>query len=206
MINHHDNPKLVIQSQLFRPRLSRAQCQELLAYLFASALLLLLVMGAGIAYHYALPLPQWVTLGNIAQFPIERPVHIITRKANVWIVNTGQEFLVFHAVPNDLTKCRIYWEAARQRFSDPCRGSRYTIRGIFDMQGPAPTRSLDRYVSQVDANGDLSIELTKPIVGLPWQFMKEACAIQLKRNTWNRENYWVDYCNFDLIGLELIGD
>ena len=70
------------------------------------------------------------------------------------------------------------------------------------MQGPAPTRSLDRYISRVGTNGVLSIELTKPILGVPWQYAKEACAKQLKRNTWNRENYWIDYCNFDLIGLE----
>jgi hypothetical protein len=99
---------LAAQSQAVLPHLSRAQRQELLAYLLLSALILLLAMGAVVVYEYAIPQPYWVKLGNVEQFKPRQPTRVIVDRANVWVVNTGQDFLVFHSVPNDLTKCHIY--------------------------------------------------------------------------------------------------
>lgn len=147
------------------PQLCRAQLQERLAFLLFGVLILLFVVSAVVSYYFIIPRPQWVNLGSTSQFSAARPTHVAFNPVNVWVVNTGEEFVVLHAVPNDISRCRINWDNERQRFADGCRGTKYTHTGVY-LDGPPSKRGLDRYTVNVDRRDDLYIEISKPILGL----------------------------------------
>lgn len=143
----------------------RGPLREKLAYLLVGLLVLLLLIWAVLSYYFIIPRPQWVNLGKASQFSVARPTRVAYDTVNVWVVNTGEEFVVLHAVPNDISRCRIDWDNERQRFADVCRGTMYTNIGVY-MDGPPPQRGLDRYPVRIDAWGDLYMEVSKPILGL----------------------------------------
>lgn len=60
--------------------------------------------------------------------------------------------------------CRVPWCQTSQWFECPCHGSKYNRWGEW-VDGPAP-RGLDRFPSQLDANGNLVV-LTGEIVSGP---------------------------------------
>lgn len=59
--------------------------------------------------------------------------------------------------------CAVPWCQTSQWFECPCHGSRYNKYGEWT-GGPAP-RGLDRYVSFVDGDGQLVVDLSAPISG-----------------------------------------
>ena len=59
--------------------------------------------------------------------------------------------------------CAVPWCQTSQWFECPCHGSRYNKYGEWT-GGPAP-RGLDRYVSFVDGEGQLVVDLSSPITG-----------------------------------------
>jgi cytochrome b6-f complex iron-sulfur subunit len=59
--------------------------------------------------------------------------------------------------------CAVPWCQTSQWFECPCHGSRYNKYGEWT-GGPAP-RGLDRYVSFVDGDGQLVVDLSSPITG-----------------------------------------
>jgi cytochrome b6-f complex iron-sulfur subunit len=59
--------------------------------------------------------------------------------------------------------CAVPWCQSSQWFECPCHGSRYNKYGEWT-GGPAP-RGLDRYVSFVDGEGQLVVDLSSPITG-----------------------------------------
>lgn len=164
-------------------------------------LILLLSASVVVSYSYIIPRPQWVNLGNASQFSAARPTRVAFNPVNVWVVNTGEEFVVLHSVPNDTSRCRINWEEERQRIADPCRGTVYTNTGMY-IEGPPPERGSDRYSVRIDARGDLYIELSKPILGLSFEQMKDACMAQMPPRARFPDYNWMQYCNLELIGLE----
>ena len=187
----------------FPPRLTRAQWQELLAYLFASTLLLLLMMAAGVTYHYMTPQLHWVKVGNVAQFSMDPPTRVDINTAIVYVVNHGDGFSVLHAIANDYSQCGIYWEEWREALADPCRGTLYTLAGNYALNGPPPYRALDRYTTRLEANGDLYIEITKPILGITTEQMQKACIKGDRRPTWYLEKYWNMFCNLENLDRDI---
>lgn len=174
------------------------QRQETLVYLLLTVLLLFTILSARIAYQYMLPQPHWINLGNTADFPPGQPIRIATESRILWVIQQETGFLVLNAVPNDQAKCPVYWEAERGHFADPCRGSRYSIHGLF-WEGPAPTRSLDAYPTQIDANGELSVDVTKPILGQHWQYFQEQCAALGSALYPVRDHQWLQECDINRI-------
>src|SRR5690606_20049981 len=123
------------------PPLNLELWRETLTYLLVGLLVLLVGVGVVVAYHCSVPQAQWVTLGDVDQFPPAQPVRVDIGEAVVWVVNLGEDFIVLRAIANDPARCRIDWEVGNERFADPCRGTRYTMAGIYALNGPPPFRA-----------------------------------------------------------------
>jgi cytochrome b6-f complex iron-sulfur subunit len=79
---------------------------------------------------------------------------IVTDTVGLMCIDTG-------ACPH--LGCAVPWCQTSQWFECPCHGSRYNKYGEWT-GGPAP-RGLDRYVSFVDAEGQLVVDFSSPITG-----------------------------------------
>jgi len=79
---------------------------------------------------------------------------IVTDSVGLMCIDTG-------ACPH--LGCAVPWCQTSQWFECPCHGSRYNKYGEWT-GGPAP-RGLDRYVSFVDAEGQLVVDFSSPITG-----------------------------------------
>lgn len=183
--NSRPIPSLALSTQIHWPRLpsmptERGQWQARLAYLFLITLALLFVLVATVAYRYLLPQERWITLGHTTQFPIDQPQPIAIQNVRVWVVNTGEEFIVLDSMINDEPQYRVVWEGASwheaQWYVDALRGARYTKLGLYSGSGPAPNRSLDRYPTTINSAGQLTINVSKPILGPTVQQLPQACT------------------------------
>jgi cytochrome b6-f complex iron-sulfur subunit len=68
-------------------------------------------------------------------------------------------FLALHRKCTHLG-CTVPWSAKEQRFSCPCHGSAFDIRG--DVLSAPATRALDRFDVKID-NGVVKVDTSKPI-------------------------------------------
>lgn len=182
-------PSLTLSTQSYWPRTpfthpEHSQWQERLAYLLFGLLALMLALFATLAYQYAIPQERWITLGNTTQFPIAEPQPIAINVApnntiRLWVVNTGTEFIVLDAMPNDKPNYRVAWEGASyppyQWYTHPIRGTRYTKLGLYTHSGPPPKRSLDRYPVSINTAGELTINIGKPIFGPTTAQLPQEC-------------------------------
>lgn len=171
--------------------------QELLTYIFFAALLLLIALSAKAAYQYTLPQPQWIKVGNIADFRQDQPVLIDLGKMNVWVVNREDRINVFNPLSyHRVVRCTVYWDREQQVLVEPCLGAKYTLNGIYADGGPPPLRMLDRYTVRVAADGTLSIETTKPILGMTFDQLVEICSTRTRVSTGKGLWGWLPNCPF----------
>jgi cytochrome b6-f complex iron-sulfur subunit len=68
-------------------------------------------------------------------------------------------FLALHRKCTHLG-CTVPWSANEQRFSCPCHGSAFDIRG--DVLSAPATRALDRFAVKID-NGVVKVDTSRPI-------------------------------------------
>ena len=68
-------------------------------------------------------------------------------------------FLALHRKCTHLG-CTVPWSANEQRFSCPCHGSSFDIRG--DVLSAPATRALDRFAVKID-NGVVKVDTSRPI-------------------------------------------
>lgn len=190
------------------PSRTLSQWQEILTYALLGMLALLLAVGVRAVYHFLLPQEQWVTLGSITQFPLAQPRPVAIEGGMVWVVNTGQGFIALDSRPNDASRCAVVWEgqayAEAQWYADPCRGTRYTMFGLYAYSGPPPHRTLNRYPVREEANGELAIQLTAPIPGLLLDEAPAVCAEHRQPKPWHKpweisallpSQAWLDACD-----------
>lgn len=181
---------LTLSNQSYWPRTpfippARGQWQERLAYLLFGLLALLLAIFATLAYRYLTPQERWLTLGHATEFPIAEPqpiaMHVTTGDTvHVWVVNTGEEFIVLDAMPDDMPRYRVAWEGAsyppHQWYTHPMRATRYTMLGLYTHSGTPPQRSLDRYPVRINAAGELTINPNQLVLGPTLEQLPQACT------------------------------
>ena len=102
----------------------------------------------------ALSIIAWDPTDELASASYGDQHAIVTDSVGLMCIDTG-------ACPH--LGCAVPWCQTSQWFECPCHGSRYNKYGEWT-GGPAP-RGLDRYVSFVDAEGQLVVNLSAPITG-----------------------------------------
>ena len=141
--------------------------REGLAYVFLAAVLIAGLAALTAVLIFATPRTPTITAGNIRDFPPHgAPYHIGERSIQAWLVNTGEEILIFAPyTPFDKLRCDYKWIPSTLRFEDPCSGSKFTLTGVW-IEGPA-SRNLDTYPYHIDADGFVRKEIWETIRGAP---------------------------------------
>ena len=139
--------------------------REALYYFWFAALLLTAALSAAfVLWALTPPSPRPFVL-SVADFaPRAEPYFLDDPARPLFIVNTGDELLVFDAfVPHlkyPTTACRLIWREGH--FDDPCWGSKFDLHGHV-WQAPA-VRDLDWYAYEL-RDGQLVVELSRLIEG-----------------------------------------
>jgi len=121
--------------------------REFLTYSFLVTLLFFGAMALAAMVWYALPESDYIQVGYVADFLPDRfspgvyPISL--NDINLYLVNTGTEFIVFDRHTPHQTHNPLVWVPLTGRFEDPLTASKFSPDGI-QLSGPA-TRDLDRF-------------------------------------------------------------
>ncbi len=102
----------------------------------------------------AISIIAWDPSDGIASGAYSTQHAVVTDSVGLMCLDTG-------ACPH--LGCAVPWCQTSQWFECPCHGSRYNRYGEWT-GGPAP-RGLDRYLSFVDGDGNLVVDLGSPVTG-----------------------------------------
>lgn len=137
------------------PRNQSARQLGCLAWLLGAALLAGLLAWA--LLRFSLPRPARVNAGAATGYtPGEMPRLFWKEGTPFYVVNAGGELLALYAVSSRGVRCRIRWDTARQRFVDPCYGSRMLSNGEYE--GGGPPLDMKRLPLQVE-DGEIWVEI-----------------------------------------------
>ena len=148
--------------------------RELAFSLLFSALLLVGIAVTAMLLWYSTPQPEYRVIGTLDEFsPSSEPYWVVNGDFQLWVVNTGDKFLVFDAHSTRPGCFRLtYWKPdgitneGRGRFEEPCHGAKYALTGAsLEGLGP-PARSLDSYEYDI-RNGQFWVCFTCKIPGDP---------------------------------------
>ena len=151
----------------------------------ANYILLISLIGMGVVVFYtltqfALPRPQFVSLGPITQFQFEQPVYLALRQNGqtffVWVVNLEGNLRVLdarttHPIARDWNCIVVWidkpspWSPKQDYFTDPCIGGAWNLDGSYQW-GPAP-RALDWHPAEI-GNRELWIDIIHIQKGESW--------------------------------------
>ena len=158
----------MIHSQQTMPATRQLQVREAATWMLLVTFLLLFIAGIFVILKIAYPRPIVKLIGTIDEFPpSDTPYTVMLPNGGsgsdwIYLVNTGEELLALEPLaPYPPGPCLIKWEYSNQRFADPCKGSKFSLRGGY-FEGPAHG-NMDRYALTVDASGALFIDKTAPI-------------------------------------------
>jgi hypothetical protein len=131
---------------------------------FVAAAVTWAILTVVAAMWYATPRAPWVSLGSPADFPpSDSPYRIAVGRFRVWVVNTGNQFIVFDPrTPTQDVRHRYVWVESTRRFEDPLSGSEFTLTGDL-IEGPA-LRGLDRYAYRI-VDHEIQVETWRVIEG-----------------------------------------
>ncbi len=122
-----------------------------------SFLLALLLLCAGLSWvglRLALPRPEWVAIGRLADFPPAEQPYEVFSPVYAFVVNDGSQFLVLEPMNRSPKGVNVHWIAGEQAFIDPVRGSHFDLLGIpirpFEHNYPVENQSLPRYEIKIE--------------------------------------------------------
>jgi len=139
---------------------SIVRIEALRAVWFGSLLMALIAIVAALLW-YSTPRFSYVILGTLAEYSSSDTPILVERDGQFfYVLNTGDELIVFVPKATDLIGCRTIWTPSNARFEDPCLASKWTIMGHW-IDGPA-TRDLDRYSYRI-VNGQIEVETWRVI-------------------------------------------
>jgi hypothetical protein len=142
--------------------------------LFLASMLVAILILSGFVMWYASPKQPVLMLGTLTDFPSSGggavPYYVTTDDYRVFVVNTGDEFIVLdaHATTQRVTRGVRYvvkWVPVNQRYEDPLTASKYTVTGEW-LEGPAD-RDMDRFGYEI---------VDGVIYAYPWQVIKGAAS------------------------------
>lgn len=154
--------------------------RELASYIWFASLIGLGGVVAFALFQFALPRPQFVNLGPVAQFQTDHPVYLARHKSGqaffLWVVNLDDGIHLFDARSthpiSSFHNCIVEWvqdsqpwQTERFYFADPCIGGAWNLDGTYRW-GPAP-RDLDWFVTDI-RNGELWMDVMNPMEGESW--------------------------------------
>jgi hypothetical protein len=115
-------------------------------------------------FHFAYPTKQEYLVGDISQYPpAGHPYLIVVDNKSIYLVNTGNNILIFHWRTPGSAYCRYKWFDLEGAFIDPCIGARFSLDGSF-LTGPLH-RDLSRYSVRLEG-GQIIVDLSGRIDGL----------------------------------------
>lgn len=149
------------------PSRSRAPLRAPLSlFLVFSGLLLTLGLLA-VALIFSYPRADIFIPGLIGDFPPSDQPYVFQNQ-RFFLVNTGQDLLALSDEHPDPPYCRIRWIPQEMRFIEPCRGTQFSLDGLY-ISGPPATMShypVDIVAGQVRV--DLSRRQPGPPVSYSW--------------------------------------
>ncbi|NUM47618.1 MAG: hypothetical protein HUU38_23185 [Anaerolineales bacterium] len=119
-------------------------------------------MSLLVVYQFALPRPNWINFGSISNYPPQNTPYFVRQKTPVFIVNTGEKFLVLAPQAPHPKACQLSWRAEDAIFIEPCLGIQFYLDGTY-LQGPS-NRGMDQYEFKVEA-GTLWVNVEHKILG-----------------------------------------
>ena len=134
----------------------------LLSFFMISGIVIFGLASIAVLYGYALPPPNWVNLGPVANYPPRDAPYFVRGEKPVFVVNMGEKILVLVAVPPHPKSCLARWMVEDSKFLEPCLGSQFRLDGTYIL-GPSP-RSMDQYEFKIE-NGVLLVNVDRKILG-----------------------------------------
>jgi nitrite reductase/ring-hydroxylating ferredoxin subunit len=131
--------------------------------LFAS-LLTFVVALVVVLIQYAIPGKEWVQVGVLSDFPPSKEPYRLQNLGGFLVNLEGELFVLSNHPPHPRfhDTCLIYWDAERQRLTEPCGGAAFALDGHY-LFGPSP-RGLDKYPYEIRGN-EIWVETTTLILG-----------------------------------------
>ena len=127
--------------------IARKQTYQLkMVFLAAIALLALVLLGTILVF--VLPRPHYEWIGPMQAYPASTQPYDLRSTQGLFLVNTGDELIAFNPNAPRRAGCRVYWDADRSRFSDPCFGTVFDLQGKY-LDGP-PSSALSRYPVRIE--------------------------------------------------------
>lgn len=132
-----------------------------LALLVVGLLLALALFAAALAFSY--PSPDYFYPGLASDFPSSNEPYLF-QEQGFFLVNTGAQLLALSDDYPNLPYCRIRWSAQKALFIEPCRGSRFTLTGLWN--GNSPPATMSRYPVEI-VDGQVRVDLSRREPGPP---------------------------------------
>ncbi|GAB4581859.1 MAG: hypothetical protein Fur0022_46110 [Anaerolineales bacterium] len=135
-----------------------------LSFSLISAIVAFSLVSLSALYHFLLPRPNPINLGPVTNYPPKDSPYFVRGDEPVFIVHTGEIFLVLVANPPHPKACQLRWLPEDSKFLDPCLGSQFYLDGTY-LLGPSP-RSMDQFEFQI-IDGNLWVDFDRKILGAP---------------------------------------
>jgi hypothetical protein len=119
-----------------------------LRFALLAALSVLGLVLVGVVILFVLPRPEYQLLGLIDDYPASSRPYDLHQAGGYYLVNTGAELLAINPNAPRKAGCRVFWDEARDRFSDPCFGTIFNLTGEY-VDGP-PSPPLGRYLVRIE--------------------------------------------------------
>jgi nitrite reductase/ring-hydroxylating ferredoxin subunit len=137
------------------------------------SLAFLLVIMTLAAIRFAMPPKDEVLLGNLEEYPpANQPYLVQLKNRATFLVNTGDELIVFYEKTPNSTRCRYRWidsstfswisDNVQQGglFIDPCLGTKFSLDGSY-LDGPL-AGDLERYQTRI-TDGQIWVDVNSTI-------------------------------------------
>jgi hypothetical protein len=109
-----------------------------LRLVFLVGLAFLLVLLGWIVIQFSLPKPIIISAGSIQSYQEGTPPRLFRAHGTLfYVIQTDGELIALKAYSRRLKHaCLIGWDAERERFVDPCWGTRMFQNGVYEGGGP----------------------------------------------------------------------
>lgn len=93
------------------------------------AMVSLCIILFALGLRLALPRPEWVSIGDLTDFPPATHPYEINSPVHVFVVNDGSQFLVLEPLNQVDSGFKVKWVEQKDAFVDPIRGSWFDLLG-----------------------------------------------------------------------------
>lgn len=104
---------------------------------FLVLLVALCAVTSWMLFRLVLPRPELIMVGSANDFTdVDAPRLFRQDSTPFFVLNANDELVALYAKSSRGVRCRILWDSERQRFVDPCYGTRMLRDGTYEGGGP----------------------------------------------------------------------